>query len=221
LAPALRDATVRWVILDPVHLSAPAFEEAVSIIAAAGVRVAIYTSPSGLGIARILDCQQRLLPEVILRDTDDDWVRVRDIVKGDEETVAAHLLAAIAPLTSRFEHEVRGATLGLFAARPVPEDVGALARIARVSENTLRTRYVVAGLATPHDLLDVARLSRAFYDLRDGRSVDAVADRYGLGSRRTVERRLAALGAATPAEIRGSPATAFVAALRRSVTRRP
>ncbi len=220
LAAALRDAAVRWVILDPTHLSAHAFDEAVSTIAAAGVKVAIYTSLSGLNVARLLACQQRLLPEVILRDTDDDWNRVRDVVRRDEESVAAHVLAAVALRTARFEPGLRHVTLGLFAARPVPANVIALAGAAQVSPNTLRARYADGGLAAPHDVLDIARLSRAYYDLRDGVSADTIAHMHDLGCRRTVERRLAALAGATPSSLCSSLPSSFAAELRRAVARR-
>lgn len=191
LEAALRRGGVRWVVLDPTALSEPGFAAAIATIAAFGVRVAYYSALQRFDYARLLASLDRLLPVLIFYETDDDCQRLLQVFQGEEEGVPSRVAMRIAAKLQGLRTKLRQRTIGLFAELPIPADVSAFAESAETSESTLREQFRTAGLASPKCVLVAARLSRMYTDLADpDHSLEAIADRHGFGSLRTLERNL-------------------------------
>jgi hypothetical protein len=191
---ALAAGEVRWTVLDPMSVSLPAFDAATDAVADAGVRVIFCTSLAGFDLRRLLKVQSRLLPELVFRETDDDWRRLAAVLRLDAESVCARVAAGLVQRIGAPRDPLRGRTLGLFGRVPTPLDVEALAACCGEKTTHVRAEYRRAGLAPPHDVIDVARLAGAYPDLRDrSLSLSATTERHGFGTARTLERRSKAL----------------------------
>jgi len=199
LDAVLRSGEVFWVVLDPMALSSLAFKAAIDVVADTGVRLALYSWLQSFDHARLIAAQKRLIPELIFRGTDDDAARIAARLRSDDESVSARVLAGLTPHVGRLLEPLRRNTLALFGALPVPSDVNALAELCSQSTAAVRAAYQLAGLAPPHDLLDIARFGYGYADFGDRKvSLQAVAERHGFGTVRTLQRRTKALLALSP-----------------------
>jgi AraC-like DNA-binding protein len=190
LGSALRGGDVRWTVIDLHAFSEAATSACVDLALAAGVRIAITASIHRADMRRIAAVCQTTLPEVILRETDDDWARLAVLFRRDSESVAALILSQIAPRIAVLRAAAGTRIAGLFAELPIPDRVATLARTVGQSEAWLRAELDNAGFASPHELLDGARLTRAWESLgKRGAHLDEIADAQGFGTGRTLERR--------------------------------
>ena len=221
LHSALLAGGVKWVILDPMMLSESGFQRAVEAIASAGVSVAFYTTLAGFDHDRLLKTYDHLLPEVVFRETDDDWVRLRNVLRSTASTVPARILRAILGTLGPIREPLRGKTASQFAWARIPSTVEELAVGTDLSASRVRHQYRQANLCAPEQLLVIARLARAYDWLADRPiSVEDVARECGFGTVRAFERRMRACVDATPSTVASNyDRAAFATKLAAQLTR--
>jgi AraC-like DNA-binding protein len=191
LQSAIRGGGIRWVVLDPMALSTPGFQTAVDSIANAGARVVFYTMLARFDYSRLLQSYDRLVPELIFRETDDDWILVRAVLRSTDGSVPAQLLRSTLSVVQRLPEPVRGRTALLFAWASIPGTLSEFCESIGRTPASIRGIFRRVGLRSPTDVLSCARLSRVFERLSDSAvQLNEVAVTGGFGTQRTLERRL-------------------------------
>lgn len=187
----LRRGGVRWVVIDPMAISAAGFAMALEMVARAGVRILFYTELVGFDHRRLSDAYAFATPELVFRETDDDWARLARLLKRLDDSVPAHVLKGLGSPLGVVEPSIRDRLTALFAWGPIPAGVPEFAAECDTTVGPLRSRLTHAGLTTPASILSIARLSRA-YDglLQRHANVTDVAWDCGFGTARTLERSL-------------------------------
>lgn len=220
LRAALRGNDVQWVVVDSQPLSDSGFREAIQLVAATGCRLALVCDVETLSTDRLLFAQRLVLPEVLLREVDDDWARVAAMLRRDEESVGSRVLRVATEMLGRVVPPFQARTVGLFAHLPIPLSVDAFAAKCGGTSAALRTAFHDAGLVSPRVILDCARLASASSDIAAGFTLSEVAAAHGIGALRSLERRARALIGLSPRELRLQNADAVADRIGRSIRAR-
>ncbi len=199
LETELRRGGVRWAVIDPMALSAAGFAMALEIVVRAGVRILFYTDILGFDHRRLSNAYALATPELVFRETDDDWARLGRLLKRLDDSVPSLVLKGLGPSLEPIESPTRDRLTALFGWGPIPAGVPEFAKVCDTTVGPLRSQMANAGLTTPGSILSIAQLSRVYDGLvqRQANVADVALD-CGFGTARTLERSLKKYADLTP-----------------------
>jgi len=185
---ALNTSSGLLVIADPSNLHPDAFRLLMGAAANSAARVLLYGRLTPLFAERVLDAEQIMLVGVAIAGTDDDWL-LRHCLVNLAATVSmpARVMRGVADRLDRLTTPLRTTVVGLFAGVPVPDRAEDFYSQFSVNADVSLRRIHEVGLAGTHEVLTAIRLCHAWASLKDsGIALEAIANRYGFGSTRTL-----------------------------------
>ncbi|MEA3248042.1 MAG: hypothetical protein U9Q74_17985 [Gemmatimonadota bacterium] len=181
LLAAAAGGRVDAVVVDPAVVDEADWARLKPALEDPDLPVMLYSALGPATVRRIVAASAVGVHEVMLRGVDDDGAAVRRRLETlRRPPPPARVLARLAERLAELPDGLQGATVPLFCEGRIPRWAEEVARTASVPRRSVDRWMRRAGLAGTATLLDVARLSRVWVPLTEGKLAPAdVAHRHG------------------------------------------
>lgn len=201
---AVLDRAPGLLVVDPTMLRLDSFERLLHSIARTGCRFVLYCPANRLAAQRILSANLLLPAQVVfqgaLRESE---LIERIVINGHDNTAAMLVVHHLARRISALSRDEGEAVMSRFVDQPVRSvEHGSVLSTTLVSRSA-RRHLTKSGLAPVRQICAVARVVRAFDEIRYGEcTVSDAAERVGYRDERSLEAAFARIVAFTPAASR-------------------
>lgn len=194
-----------WIVIAPTALSSSTWIRIQPVLRGCGGRLVLYCDLSVTSVARILDVQRTLVPELVFHGVDDDWDRLRAALRVSYDSIRSTVAAGLAGNVGRLRWPTRLGVVRLFERGSVITGVADWCSSIGLSDDAVRDHLRRAGLKGPHAILRAAQCSTICDSIiQRGGSLTRAAHVHCNGSLRALERTIKVVIGTTPGEVRGA-----------------
>lgn len=162
LLAEVREGSHRYVILDPAALRVDAYAAVVEAVTLSGSHLVFRTQANEAMVARVLEAVQRLPLELVLRNSGEETVSLRMILRAaGTPSTPSQVLRHISYRVQRLPRGIALRVIGLFSWWPLPTNAQEFAKSTRRELRTVERRLEAAGFCGPAQLLQIGRVARA------------------------------------------------------------
>jgi hypothetical protein len=177
------------IIVDSDTLSEPAYERVVACAGDLGVRLIVVGSESLTTCSRFASIDSAVAAELLFVGEPGDAEAIGNRLVHSEVSVSTKVMRAISNRLLRLPEPLVPRAFAQFRAKSDRRSVRRFASSCKCTTQAVRRAFTIAGLSSPKTFLAAIALAGAHEALGDrSRPLEQIADSYGLGSGRRIER---------------------------------